>query len=91
MAIYNCANLHRWKGENVATTEVSRAFCGYPEIADVNVYGVLVPGAEGRVGMAAIKFKGAVRVGDFDWHVSGHSQALLLRKRVRCVSRASYC
>lgn len=43
--------------------------CGFPGVADVNVYGVEVPGAEGRVGMAAIKLKGSVRVGDFDWQV----------------------
>lgn len=53
----------------MATTEVARVMCGFPGIADVNVYGVRVPGAEGRVGMASIKFKGGAGVDDFDWQV----------------------
>ncbi|WP_181704572.1 long-chain-acyl-CoA synthetase [Chthonobacter rhizosphaerae] len=44
----------RWKGENVATSEVSEALGVYPGIATPNVYGVTVPGREGRAGMAAI-------------------------------------
>jgi fatty-acyl-CoA synthase len=44
----------RWKGENVATCEVSEAICTFPGILFANVYGVAVPGAEGRAGMAAI-------------------------------------
>ncbi|CAD5218588.1 unnamed protein product [Bursaphelenchus okinawaensis] len=48
----------RWKGENVSTTEVEKAFYGCPElrkcISDVTVYGVKVPKTEGRAGMAAI-------------------------------------
>ena len=59
----------RWKGENVATTEVAQVVCRFPGVADVNVYGVIVPGSEGRAGMAAIKFKGSNRIEDFDWQV----------------------
>ena len=44
----------RWKGENVSTGEVEEAIAGCPGIAEVVVYGVAVPGAEGRAGMAAI-------------------------------------
>jgi fatty-acyl-CoA synthase len=44
----------RWKGENVATAEVADAICRFPGIADAVDYGVTVPGAEGRAGMAAI-------------------------------------
>ncbi|WP_075216347.1 long-chain-acyl-CoA synthetase [Mongoliimonas terrestris] len=44
----------RWKGENVATSEVSEALGVYPGIATPNVYGVAVPGREGRAGMAAL-------------------------------------
>ena len=44
----------RWKGENVSTTEVSEALSHYPGVAEVNVYGVEVPGQDGRAGMAAI-------------------------------------
>ncbi|XP_038072812.1 very long-chain acyl-CoA synthetase-like isoform X1 [Patiria miniata] len=45
----------RWKGENVATTEVAEMLSAFPAIAECNVYGVLVPGQEGRAGMAALK------------------------------------
>jgi fatty-acyl-CoA synthase len=44
----------RWKGENVATTEVAACLTAYPGIAAANVYGVAVPGADGRAGMAAL-------------------------------------
>ncbi|XP_062410871.1 long-chain fatty acid transport protein 6 [Sardina pilchardus] len=47
----------RWKGENVATTEVSEILGGLDFVQDVNVYGVSVPGYEGRAGMAAIVLK----------------------------------
>jgi fatty-acyl-CoA synthase len=44
----------RWKGENVATSEVTEALGVVPEIEEVNVYGVVVPGSDGRAGMAAL-------------------------------------
>jgi len=44
----------RRKGENVATLEVSTVLCEFPGVRHANVYGVSVPGADGRVGMAAI-------------------------------------
>lgn len=44
----------RWKGENVATSEVSEAFTGYPGLKEANVYGVAIPGMDGRAGMAAL-------------------------------------
>lgn len=44
----------RWKGENVATNEVSDILKGMDCIADANVYGVQVAGHEGRIGMAAV-------------------------------------
>src|SRR5438445_8769085 len=44
----------RWKGENVATLEVSEAICAFPGIQQATVYGVAVPGTEGRAGMAIL-------------------------------------
>jgi fatty-acyl-CoA synthase len=44
----------RWKGENVATSEVSEAVTAFPGIKEANVYGVRVPGRDGKAGMAAI-------------------------------------
>ncbi|XP_048112545.1 very long-chain acyl-CoA synthetase-like [Alosa alosa] len=44
----------RWKGENVATNEISDILTMMSSITEANVYGVKVPGHEGRVGMAAV-------------------------------------
>jgi fatty-acyl-CoA synthase len=44
----------RWKGENVATSEVAEAMTTYPGLVEANVYGVAVPGADGKVGMASV-------------------------------------
>ena len=41
----------RWQGENVATTEVEGAVADWPEAEDAVVYGVSVPGRDGRCGM----------------------------------------
>ncbi|XP_053898533.1 long-chain fatty acid transport protein 2 isoform X2 [Malaclemys terrapin pileata] len=47
----------RWKGENVATTEVADILGLIDFVQEVNVYGVPVPGHEGRIGMASIRLK----------------------------------
>ena len=47
----------RWKGENVATTEVEAAVANHPMIEECTVFGVEVPGAGGRAGMAAVQLK----------------------------------
>eukprot|EP00298_Acanthocystis_sp_HF-20_P008773 c17890_g1_i1.p1 GENE.c17890_g1_i1~~c17890_g1_i1.p1 ORF type:complete len:628 (-),score=255.17 c17890_g1_i1:76-1959(-) len=44
----------RWQGENVSTLEVSEILCGEPTIQEANVYGVSIPGKDGRACMAAI-------------------------------------
>ncbi|XP_063305068.1 long-chain fatty acid transport protein 2 [Pelobates fuscus] len=47
----------RWKGENVATTEVADILGLVTFIEEVNVYGVPVSNHEGRIGMAAIRVR----------------------------------
>jgi fatty-acyl-CoA synthase len=44
----------RWKAENVSTTEVANVLLACPGVRDAAVYGVAVPGTEGRAGMAAL-------------------------------------
>nr|WP_175278691.1 long-chain-acyl-CoA synthetase [Prescottella equi] len=47
----------RWKGENVATTEVEGAMSAHPAIEQSVVYGVAVPGTDGKAGMAAVTLR----------------------------------
>jgi fatty-acyl-CoA synthase len=44
----------RWKGENVATSEVNQAVTDCPGVVDATTYGVEIPGADGRAGMVAV-------------------------------------
>ncbi|CAG9773113.1 unnamed protein product [Ceutorhynchus assimilis] len=44
----------RWKGENVATCEVEAIISNFTGYNDAIVYGVEVPGSDGKAGMAAI-------------------------------------
>jgi fatty-acyl-CoA synthase len=55
----------RWKGENVATSEVAEVLSVFDGVAEVNVYGVKVPGADGRAGMAAVVCNGDFDLGRF--------------------------
>jgi fatty-acyl-CoA synthase len=45
---------YRWKGENVSTAEVLTALAGADGVQEGVVYGVSVPNADGRAGMAAL-------------------------------------
>jgi fatty-acyl-CoA synthase len=64
----------RWKGENVATQEVADTLNGAAGVTEVNVYGVAVPGEDGRAGMAAVVLaEGAAFDGAAFWaHVERH-------------------
>jgi fatty-acyl-CoA synthase len=44
----------RWKGENVATLEVEHLLNTAPGVHETAVYGVTVPGTDGRAGMALV-------------------------------------
>ena len=44
----------RWKGENCSTTEVESVISKICGLKDATVYGVKIPGTDGRAGMAAI-------------------------------------
>jgi fatty-acyl-CoA synthase len=45
---------YRWKGENVSTAEVMTALAACRGVLEGVVFGVTVPGADGRAGMAAL-------------------------------------
>jgi len=52
----------RWKGENVSTNEVSEVISQIKGVHEANVYGVAIPGFDGRAGMASL-----VVADDFDF------------------------
>lgn len=62
---------YRWKSENVSTNEVGEAIGMFEGIEQVNVYGVDVPHADGRAGMAVIVAHGPVDIGALSAHVRG--------------------
>ena len=62
----------RWKGENVATEEVAQALRRCPGVADAVVYGVGIPGMEGRAGMAAITVADGFDLPTLHRHVATH-------------------
>ena len=61
----------RWKGENVATTEVAAAIARCPGVQEATVYGVPVPACEGRAGMAALVVAPAFNLADLKRHLDG--------------------
>lgn len=75
----------RWKGENVATTEVEAALARAPQVADSTVYGVDVPGCDGKAGMAAIvladseTFDGAVLADHVRSELPAYARPLFVR------------
>jgi fatty-acyl-CoA synthase len=73
----------RWKGENVSTTEVAEALNSFPGVHDANVYGVTVPGCDGRAGMAAVVCDHACDLKALRAHLSAqlpeYAQPLFLR------------
>jgi len=53
-AVIKNSRFYRWRGENVSTVEVESVISSVLEQVDSVVYGVDVPGVEGKAGMAAI-------------------------------------
>ena len=62
----------RWKGENVATSEVSEAICAFPGVRHASVYGVTIPATEGRAGMAALVAVRPLDLCAFRQHLKEH-------------------
>ncbi len=60
----------RWKSENVSTGEVEIAISSFPGVEHAIVYGVTVPGQDGRAGMAAIGSKAPIDLKSLYSHLS---------------------
>lgn len=83
---------YRWRGENVSTTQVNKVIRACKGVTDSIVYGVTVPGNEGRAGMAAICTSDDFDMVDLQAHLTAHlpvyAQPLFLRlsKRLEITS-----
>ena len=60
----------RWKGENVATSEVNEAILECRGVIDATTYGVRVAGADGRAGMAAVVTDDSFDFAEFREHIA---------------------
>jgi acyl-CoA synthetase (AMP-forming)/AMP-acid ligase II len=60
----------RWKGENVSTNEVAEALNLADGVLEANVYGVEVPGSEGRAGMASLNVSDEFDLDAFARHLA---------------------
>ena len=74
---------YRWKAENVATGEVAAALSRFEGVTQANVYGVQVPGYDGRAGMAAVIAEGQPDMAALKAHIESslphYAQPVFLR------------
>lgn len=59
----------RWKGENVATSEVSEAITVFEGVKEANVYGVQIKGMDGRAGMVSLVVDASFDLEKFHAHI----------------------
>jgi fatty-acyl-CoA synthase len=75
----------RWKGENVSTTEVELRLAEAPNISEAIAYGVPVPGADGKAGMACLVSEGRFNAKAFtayvDAELPSYARPVFLRLR----------
>jgi fatty-acyl-CoA synthase len=73
----------RWKGENVSTLEVSASIGRADGVSDVTVFGVEIPGCEGRACMCVLRTDGELNLDalaeHFDHELAPYQRPILLR------------
>ncbi len=73
----------RWKGENVSTAEVAEQLAQADGVLEANVYGVPVPGQDGKAGMAALTVDETFDIGTLyervEANMPAYAQPLFLR------------
>jgi fatty-acyl-CoA synthase len=84
----------RWKGENVSTTEVADTISTYSGVIEAVVYGVAIPGTEGRAGMAALVVSQDFNLVAFQQHLAErlpeYARPLFLRIRGEIEATATF-
>ncbi len=79
----------RWKGENVSTEEVAELLNKGPGVVESNVYGVEIPGTDGRAGMAAIVVEDGFSPEELYAYVATELPAYAQPRFLRLVDRVS--
>ena len=84
----------RWKGENVATSEVAEAIARCPGVRDATVYGVAIPGTDGRAGMAALVVADGFDLAALRRHIDAslpaYARPVFLRVRTELETTATF-
>jgi fatty-acyl-CoA synthase len=84
----------RWKGENVATSEVAAALMEFTGIREATVYGVAVPGTEGAAGMAALVIDRRLDFAELRRHLTkrlpGYARPLFLRLTANIAATSTF-
>ncbi len=84
----------RWKGENVAASEVAEVIAAFPGVTEATVYGVAVPGTEGAAGMAALVVDRALNLSELRRHLvqrlPSYARPLFLRIKDRIEITATF-
>ena len=65
MFVDRLGDTFRWKGHNISTTEVENIFNNFEHVSQASVYGVKIPGTDGRAGMAS--FAPDVKIEEFNF------------------------
>ncbi|MEE9272651.1 MAG: long-chain-acyl-CoA synthetase [Robiginitomaculum sp.] len=73
----------RWKAENVSTNEVAAAITEFSGVEQANVYGVAIPGYDGKAGMASLVNHESLDLGALYKHIEevlpSYAQPVFLR------------
>ena len=84
----------RWKGENVATSEVAEVVSRFAGVREANVYGVKVPGADGRACMVSLVAEGELDLTALHAHLAkqlaAYARPLFLRIQSEMVVTATF-
>lgn len=84
----------RWKGENVSTAEVAAVLGACAGVLEANVYGVEVPEADGRAGMATLvvddDFDTAAVQHHVEANLASYARPLFLRIKTEVETTATF-